>query len=69
MKYISKQIKHELWMAQFENAILNIYPSLSGRIDWTTVQHYFHTGLTPEQGTNKYLLNPDNLPENKVRLI
>lgn len=59
-----------LWLAQFENAILNSYPSLFDRIDFGMAQHWFFVAqLTPNQAANKYLLNPDNLPENAVRLI
>jgi hypothetical protein len=69
MAYQSKQMKHGMWMAEFDVAVCNRYPALSGRIDWNTANHFFHVGMTPQGAADKYLLNPDRLPENAVRLV
>lgn len=62
--------KWTLWLAQFENAIINSYPELEDRINFGMTQHWFFVDrLSPTEAANNYLLNPDNLPENAVRLI
>ena len=69
MAYISRETKRAMWMAEFENAIVNRYPALSGRVRWPGATHLFNTGMTSKDAADRYLLNPDNLPENAVRLV
>ncbi len=69
MKYVSPSTKRAMWMAKFELVVVNRYPALSGRISWVDATHMFNTGLSFQDAAEKYLLNPDNLPENVVRLV
>lgn len=69
MAYISRETKKAMWMAKFELVVVNRYVALSGRIRWADATHLFNTGLSAADAADKYLLNPDNLPENAVRLV
>ncbi len=69
MKYVSRETKRVMWMAEFDLAVVNRFPALSGRISWADATHMFNIGLGPQDAVDKYLLNPNNLPENVVRLV
>ena len=68
MKYIGPT-NRAVWMAKFDLTVVNRYPALSGRISWPDAAHLYYLGMTASDAADKYLLNPDNLPENAVRLV
>jgi hypothetical protein len=69
MNYVSRETKRVMWMAEFDLAVVNRFPALSGRISWVDATHMFNIGMGPQDAADKYLLNPNNLPENAVRLV
>jgi hypothetical protein len=52
----TKAARQAEWCAQFNDIVVARVPALSGRIDWPTALHYYHTGHTPQAAADSYCI-------------
>jgi hypothetical protein len=52
----TKAARQAAWCARFNDIVVTRAPAQSGRIDWPTALHYFHSGRAPEQAADEYCL-------------
>ena len=52
----TKAARQADWLARFNDIVTTRAPALSGRIEWPSALHYFHTGKTPADAADQYCL-------------
>lgn len=44
------------WIGRFSDALLSVYPHLSGRVDWDAAHHYYYSGVSVEDAVLQYCI-------------
>jgi hypothetical protein len=52
----TKAARQAEWLAQFNDAVTTANPALSGRIEWASALHYYHSGAPVNEAVDQYLL-------------
>ena len=42
------------WLARFSDALITREARYSGRIDWDTAKHYYHSGVPLDDAVDRY---------------
>lgn len=53
---MTKAARQAEWLAQFSDLLTTRKPDLSGRIEWPSALHYFHSGKTPQDAVDQYCI-------------
>ena len=57
MKQQTKAQRQARYLAEFNDAVIALDPSKSGRIDWPTALHFYFTGVPVADAAARYLDN------------
>ena len=57
MKHQTKAQRQARYLAEFNDAVIALDPSKSGRIDWPTALHFYFTGVPVADAAVRYLDN------------
>lgn len=60
MKHQTKAQRQARYLAEFNDAVIALDPSKSGRIDWPTALHFYFTGVPVADAAARYLDNGED---------
>lgn len=63
----TKAQRQAAWLTEFVDLVVATDGRHSGRIEWSSALHYYFTGLTPAEGSTRYLATRPNGPEGMTR--